>query len=146
VLNSGVWWPGAAAVLVGLAPFVQESPSPGQSQPKGGDVALSLVGELHGADAAHFAQHERFKLRVTCAPALAGRLRAAVYQGSARYEPLRGGALPRCGNAVPWPGAFTLDGHERASVCVRWDGAAWPARAPTNGERGATCQALDPAR
>jgi hypothetical protein len=145
VLNGDAWWPCAAAVLVGLAPFIHEAPPPGQAHPKGDDVALSLVGELHGPDASHFAEHERFKLRVTCPPALDGRLRVAVYQGGARYEPLAGGALPRCGNLVPWRGAFTLDGHERAWVCVRWDGAAWPAGAPDR-ERGATCQALDPVR
>jgi hypothetical protein len=146
VLSPGEWGsPGPAALLVALTWLTLEGGPPCAAAFKGGDVALSLVGELHGADATHFAQHERFKLRVTCPPTLTGSLRAAVYQGGVRYEPLSGGGLDHCGNRVAWHGAFTLDGHARAWVCVRWDGGAWPAMAP-HGERRSSCLAVDPAR
>jgi hypothetical protein len=116
----------AAAAALSLALLRLDRLPPVRRQLKGGELVLEVVGEQAGAGARHFAQHERFKLLVTCPPDLVGRLRAAVYQGDALFVPLDDGGPGACGNRSPWPGAFALDGELAAHVCVRTDGRAWP--------------------
>jgi hypothetical protein len=109
---------------------------------KGGDVVLELRSE-HGQPATHFAQGERMKVLVTCPPDLDAPMRLLVFQAGRRYEPLPP-FRPSCGNRVPWPGAFALDGDAPVYVCVAWGNAAGSARDP--GELGAqaTCAELTP--
>lgn len=93
---------------------------------KGGEVALSLHSASGEEDVTHFAQGERFKLLVTCPAWLdAHPRRMLVFQSGQRYEPLASRSVGGCGNHVPWPGAFALDGDEHADVCITW---ADPAR------------------
>jgi hypothetical protein len=132
----------ALALLVFLAPGEEQTLG---HRTKGGDVALVLVGEQHGAEATTFAQGERFKLLVTCPPDLTGSLRAAVYQGGALYQPLADGGPRACANRAAWPGAFALDGRARAWVCVRWDDGPWPASVAALGEN-TRCHTLAPAQ
>ena len=99
---------------------------PGQSGGvKGGAVALSLVrldaqGRL--LEPVRFAPGDRFKLLVTCPPALQGPVRVLIFQAEAVYEPLPPQAL-RCGNRVALPGAFRLDGSRPVQVCAVLGGA-----------------------
>jgi hypothetical protein len=116
----------AAAAALALALLGPDQLPPARRRLKGGELLLEVVGERAGAGAAYFAQHERFKLLVTCPPDLSGRLRAAVYQGDALFMPLDDGGPAACGNRSPWPGAFALDGERAAQVCVRADERAWP--------------------
>lgn len=86
---------------------------------KGGVVSVALIGERHGENAVQFAQGERFKVLVTCPPSLRAQLRLFVFQGGTRYEPLAPKSMT-CGNLVPWPGAFSIDGQHEAQICVAW--------------------------
>jgi hypothetical protein len=88
---------------------------------KGGEVALVVVSEQRGELPAHFVDGERFKLLLTCPTWLRTRLHVSVFQAGQRYEPLPEVADFVCGNRVPWPGAFALDGDAPADVCVSWD-------------------------
>lgn len=85
---------------------------------KGGEVALVVHGEHTGEHAASFAQGERFKVLVSCPSWLSTELSVVVFQAGQRYEPLPSVPLFACGNLVPWPGAFSLDGSQPADVCV----------------------------
>jgi hypothetical protein len=135
----------AAAAALALALITPDALPPARRGVKGGELGLELVGERTGAGATHFAQHERFKLLVTCPPELSGRLRAVIYQGDAIFMPLEDGGPVACGNRSPWPGAFTLDGEHAAHVCVRADGRSWPAsRAALRGD--VVCVTLSPGR
>jgi predicted nucleic acid-binding protein len=106
---------------------------------KGADVALRLVSEQQGPEPRSFGEGERFKAEVTCPPALSGSVRLLIFQGNECFEPLPASALS-CGNLVPWPGAFTLDGSSPADVCLYW-GAE---RSPKRQARALTCTQLTP--
>lgn len=110
---------------------------------KGGDVSVLLVSESGVRAPSKFGQGERFKVLVTCPPAFEETLRLLVFQGGQRYEPLAAPKLA-CGNSVPWPGAFTLDGDQRAEVCLAWGPRALGA--PTRQELGdnVVCSELAP--
>lgn len=113
---------------------------------KGGEVALLVYGEHAGATTT-FAQRERFKLLVTCPSWLSRGLRVAVFQAGQRYEPLTRVAVFACGNQVPWPGAFALDGNAPADVCLSFSASAQTfeqARAPAALEPGVVCVRLQP--
>jgi hypothetical protein len=86
----------------------------------GSEVVLRLSGEHQGASPRHFGQGERFKVEVTCPPRLSDALRLFVFQDGEVFEPLPLTAPLACGNLVPWPGAFALDGAQPADVCVAW--------------------------
>jgi len=87
---------------------------------KGGEVALALVGEQQGELPTRFFEGEHFKLLVTCPRWLGRRLHVVVFQDGRRYEPLIQLDDFACGNRVPWPGAFALDGDTPADICVTW--------------------------
>jgi hypothetical protein len=129
----------AAALLLmfrpGDVPPAQRSVSSGT---KGGDVAILLVSDRHGEAPTGFAAGERFKVLVTCPAWFEEPLRVVVLQDGARFEPLPA-ASPACGNHVPWPGAFRLDGDAPATVCLAWG----PRSTGEPGER-AVCTVLEP--
>lgn len=113
----------AAAGLLALvdwraaSPDVESAPTPARTQTKGGDLSLSLVNRQGALNPESFEQGESFKVLVTCPPDLEDELRLFIFQGGARYEPLASTQLG-CGNQMPWPGAFSLDGSEPATICV----------------------------
>lgn len=114
---------------------------------KGGELSLLVYGERTGAAATRFGQGERFKLLVTCPSWLAGQLRVAVFQAGQRYEPLAPAPAFTCGNHVPWPGAFTLDGSAPADVCLSFSESAAGfehAQRPDDLEPNVVCVRLQP--
>jgi hypothetical protein len=118
-----LWGAGAiAASLAGLL-FVMHA-EPGL-QPmglvKGGDLALELTrmdaqGQL--LDPTRFAQGDRFKIALSCPPALAGRVRVLAFQAGEIFEPLPTQQLESCGNRRALAGAFQLDGSAPVELCV----------------------------
>jgi hypothetical protein len=127
----------AAAVLVFL---LRPSGELRDEHVKGREVALRLVSDRQGPEPTQFSAGERFKVEVTCPPSLSGSLRLVVLQGAELFEPLPRDASFRCGNLVPWPGAFALDGSEPAEVCVYWGTREKPDRAELT--RAASCRQL----
>jgi hypothetical protein len=115
------WWavvPLAAAFALLVVP-TSDLPSRHSDGVKGGDVVLTLLAERNGGEARSFRDGDRFKLMVTCPPSLSSRLSVVMFQDGRRYEPLPAAELS-CGNRVPWPGAFALDGAGDVEVCVTW--------------------------
>jgi hypothetical protein len=106
---------------------------------KGAEVALRLLSERSGPQPNSFGEGERFKAEVTCPPALSGALRLLIFQGDQLFEPLPASELV-CGNLVPWPGAFSLDGGQPAEVCLYWGHE----RTPKRPARAMTCTELKP--
>jgi anti-sigma factor RsiW len=142
---SGMLAIAAALALAVLRP--SELPAPRRQVHdgvKGGEVALVLVSEQQGEQPSHFADGERFKLLVTCPPWLGERLQVSVFQGGRRYEPLPEVGTLTCGNRVPWPGAFALDGDAPADVCVHWGEPAHRAQAAEQLEPEVVCTRLLP--
>ncbi len=113
----------AAAALLALlqkpeaGPVAVQVPESPHNHVKGGELSLSLVSQQGTLNPERFAQGESFKVLVTCPPHFEEELRLFIFQGGARYEPLAPVQL-ECGNQVPWPGAFSLDGSEPATICV----------------------------
>ena len=116
---------------------------------KGGGVALSLVRERDGAidhGATTFAGRDRWKALVTCPAARVVFWDVVVFDGAAATFPLAPVAPIACGNHVPLPGAFRLDGGQPLEVCLLL--AADPidrARVTGHDER-ATCVIVRPER
>ena len=91
------------------------------SSAKGGEVALTLVrrdAEGRLLEPRQFAAGDRFKLLLTCAPPLQGRVRVQIYQAGEMYEPIAEQVLPRCGNRLALSGAWQFDGREPLDVCA----------------------------
>lgn len=101
---------------------------------KGGEVALQLLSERLGERPDHFVPGDRFKLMVTCPSWLGRGLRVVVFQEGQRYQPLAPVEAFACGNLVPWPGAFTLDGESPVEVCVTWAASSRVEVASSGGE------------
>jgi hypothetical protein len=127
VASSGLCAAAAVALLLFGPRRQSEDPEPtrpGQAalddNVKGSDVTVRLTGERQGAEPKHFGLGERFKVEVTCPPRLSSSLRLFVFQGDEVFEPLPTPTPLACGNLVPWPGAFALDGDETAEICVTW--------------------------
>ena len=116
---------------------------------KGGGVALSLVRERDGAvdhGATTFAGRDHWKALVTCPAARVMFWDVVVLDGATATFPLAPSAPLACGNRVPMPGAFRLDGDQPLEVCLLL--AADPidrARVTAHDER-ATCVLLRPER
>ncbi|MDB4989774.1 MAG: hypothetical protein JWN04_4952 [Myxococcaceae bacterium] len=137
------WLAGSSALLAAAAAwalsFVHFDALPASQRHvsegvKGGDVALSIHGEQSGEDASTFSQGERFKVLLTCPEWLSTQLRVVVFQGRQAYEPLARVPVFSCGNHVPWPGAFRLDGTAPVDVCVSFGGSGEAERATSPGE------------
>lgn len=127
LLSSGLAAAAALLLLVQRPQPAHEDAGEHTQGIKGSEVALRLVSDRTGVDPRSFAPGERFKIEVTCPPKLAASLRLLVFQGGEMFEPLPAG-LQSCGNLVPWPGAFALDGTESAEVCLYWGEARTPTR------------------
>ncbi|HEX4335358.1 MAG TPA: hypothetical protein VH062_05560 [Polyangiaceae bacterium] len=111
------------ALFVGTRGAVDHGVPPRSVHVKGGDVAISLVRERAGAiDTAPstFAEGDRFKVLITCPPALDGGFDVVVFQDGAASFPFDAPETLACGNDVPFPGAFTVTGADPATVCVTW--------------------------
>jgi hypothetical protein len=133
----------AAALLLMMRPQALEHGVMGPAV-KGNDISIEILSDRKAGPARTFSPGERFKLLVSCPPGFPHELRPLVLQGDARFE-----ALPRmpvfaCGNRIPWPGAFALDGSEEVRVCVLWSDAALGAPDPATSE-SAVCRVLVPA-
>jgi hypothetical protein len=138
----------AAAIALGWlrGPELPPSRRIVASGEKGGEVALTVYGEQHGEAARVFTQGERFKLLVTCPSDFRESLEVLVFQDGRRYQPLGSARPATCGNRVPWPGAFALDGTAPAVVCVTWGEHASHVRAVSELTETAVCTELTPAR
>lgn len=116
---------------------------------KGGGVALSLVRERDGAiehGATTFAGGDHWKALVTCPGARVTFWDVVVLDGATAAFPLAPAAPIACGNRVPLPGAFRLDGNQPLEVCLLL--AADPidrARVTAHDDR-ATCVVVRPER
>jgi len=120
---------------------------------KGGGVALSLVRERDGAidhDATRFTERDRWKALVTCPAARVVFWDVLVFDGASTTFPLASTAPITCGNRVPLPGAFRLDGTRPVQVCLLLaadpiDRTGVTARRLAL-DRRTTCAALQPER
>jgi len=94
---------------------------PARVRVKGGESAVELV-RLHAgtiaADATRFSAGDRFQVRVSCPLGAAVYWDLLVLQGGEVFFPLTPSAPFHCANGVSLPGAFELDGHQPANVCV----------------------------
>jgi hypothetical protein len=150
VASSGLCAAAAVALLV-FGPK-RQGQDPESTQPaialddniKGNDVSLRLTGERQGAEPKHFGLGERFKVEVTCPPRLSSSLRLLVFQGAEVFEPLPTATPLACGNLVPWPGAFALDGDESAEICVTWSAHTGPVNAKEELGSELSCVRLAP--
>ncbi len=106
--------PALAVLLFLLLPLKARQGTNGM---KGGETTLTLVRERNGVllKPTHFALGDRFKAFVSCPP---GRQYAqlVVAEGGTLSYPLKASPI-ECGNQVPLPGAFSLQGG-RLRVCV----------------------------
>jgi hypothetical protein len=160
-----VWAPagvaGVASVLALLLvqrPWPVDAPLAGETLAgvKGGGVALSLVRERDGAiehGATTFSGRDRWKALVTCPAPRMVFWDAVVLDGSAPAFPLAPAAPIACGNRVPLPGAFRLDGEHSVEVCLLLaadpiDRSTVTARASVTARAGGafTCVTLRPER
>jgi anti-sigma factor RsiW len=119
---------------------------------KGGSVALSLVRD----DAVHLVANgvyrdgDRVKALVTCPPGTVADWDLVVYERGEASFPLERVHGFACGNEVPMPGAFALNGGEPLTVCVAWaeegsvDREALRRNGPPSDHAGA-CVTLRPA-
>jgi hypothetical protein len=116
------WWRWAAVLVPVALVFVLwrvERPKPQSvSGVKGDALSLSLVRERGGVLLAptHHAPTDRFKVFVTCVPGLR-LVDLVVRQDGALNLPIPT-TLVDCGNAIPIPGSFTLEGG-LAEVCIQ---------------------------
>jgi hypothetical protein len=142
-----LWWASAAA----LAAAIMLAVLPREAVPsrrsitdgvKGGEAAVTLISERTGVAARSFRDGERFKLLVTCPPWLSSRLSVTMFQSGRRYQPLTNAEHIECGNQVPWPGAFSLDGTGAVEVCVSW-GENTPVHSPRELEPNVVCERLE---
>ena len=150
-----IWAPAGVALLL-LGFLLQRARPPSETVDrtlagvKGNGVALSLVRERDGAidhDATRFASRDRWKALVTCPSARVLFWDVAVFDGGNATFPLEPAGPIACGNRVPLPGAFKLDGEHLLEVCVLL--AADPidrVRLTAHAGTRATCVALQPER
>ena len=139
------WWLAltpALAALVALLLVVakDEGGVARRGGTKGGDASFVLLREHDGQllEPTSFSPDDRFKVLVSCR--LGERfVDVVVKQGIEQFYPLPVARLA-CGNHVPVPGAFSLDGGT-AQVCVRIS-----REVPARHERvdGEMCQGLPP--
>ncbi len=110
---------------------------------KGGEVSIVLVSDRAGEAPRTFALGERFKVLLTCPGWFERPLRTFLFQGTETYEPLPALPTPGCGNHVPWPGAFSVDGAQPVSLCVTWATGTRPRNVAELGDE-AVCVILQP--
>jgi hypothetical protein len=108
----------AALVAVVVNPW-EDRPDHPPDRVKGGDLALTLVRLRDGvqtAAPAEVAAGDRLALRLTCPPGPTAVDVVVVHGGEVGF-PIPA-AVVECGNQVPVPGAFSVDGAGRLVVCV----------------------------
>ncbi|HEY6878915.1 MAG TPA: hypothetical protein VI299_12885 [Polyangiales bacterium] len=141
------WWIGAALAAAAALAFIVPAarvPSHRRSDEglKGGEVAITLFSERTGNGPEVFRDGDRFKLMVTCPVSLAPRLSVLMFQDGRRYQPLARPEHFACGNQVPWPGAFSLDGEGDVDVCLSWAESTQRARSAGELAPEVTCVRL----
>ena len=109
---------------------------------KGSQVAIALYSDRGGEHPREYSAGERFKVFATCPPELTKPMQVVVFQARQSFTPLGPARVLACGNRVPLPGAFSLDGDEAAHVCLTW--AAADARTPQELGEEAVCLELHP--
>jgi hypothetical protein len=146
---------GAALLLVGFLyqrarPHFETADGRALAGVKGDGIVLSLVRERDGAidnDATRFASGDRWKALVTCPSARVVFWDVVVIAEGKPSFPLAPAAPITCGNRVPLPGAFRLEGERPLVVCLFLAGDPVDrARANTLTEAAAACVALQPER
>jgi len=150
-----VWGPTAVALV--LVAFVVARPKPVDDTVapwlagiKGGGVTLALVRERGGAinhAATTFAAGDRWMVIVTCPSARVVFWDLAVFEGLRASFPLAPAAPMTCGNRVPLPGAFRLEGERPLEVCLWLSGEPIDrARLSALTNEAAGCVTLQPER
>lgn len=124
--RSWLWAPwalAASAAVVVLSVLVRQEQAVPPDPPgtKGDGLAIELIrvdarGEL--LPPTHFAPGDRFKVAVSCPPALAGPVTLLVFQQGQAFTPFQLERLESCGNRRVLQGAFELDGDAPVDVCV----------------------------
>lgn len=111
---------------------------------KGGEVALSILGQWSGANPPFRQEGEALKLRVTCPPGTLQHPLVVVRQQGEEFWPLPALETFGCGNLRPWPGAFTVSGEAPAELCLSWSvpDAGVPAALPGAPRLEVTCIAV----
>jgi hypothetical protein len=151
--SARVWAPTAVAVLllvflVARPKPVDDTVAPWLAGVKGDGVTLSLVREREGAinhAATTFTPGDRWMVLVTCPSARVVFWDLAVFEGSRASFPLAPVAPITCGNRVPLPGAFRLDGERGLEVCLLLSGDPIDrARVSALAQGSAACVRLQP--
>lgn len=108
------------AVLLIIVTLRSRDPKGSSTGVKGAEPSFVLIRENASRllSPTHFADGDRFKIQVSCAPSL-GTTHAdiVVSQSGSLFYPLAPVRLS-CGNQVPVPGAFYIDGPSPALVCL----------------------------
>ena len=90
---------------------------------KGDGMAFALVrddGARLVEDQGVFRESDCFKALVTCPPSMSASFDLVVFDSSGASFPLEPARGLACGNEVPLPGAFRLNGASSETVCVVW--------------------------
>ena len=125
----------AAATLLALGHGWRAKPNAEEgsgavARVKGGDVAFALVrddGVWIQDPTGAFREGDRLKAVITCPPPLEATFDVVVLDSDGASFPLAP-ARVACGNAVPIPGAFRLNGAQEETVCLVWDERRAPDR------------------
>jgi len=147
-----LWGTGALALcLIGLLAVLRGTPgtqpmAPGAAT-KGAALALELTrvdADGHQRDPSRFAPGDRWKVAVSCPPALAGVVRVLAFQAGERFEPLPAQTLASCGNRRMLTGAFRLDGLAPVDLCVLLGDADITVHAPDALPEPHVCTRIEP--
>jgi hypothetical protein len=88
---------------------------------KGGELTLTLVRLRDGVsdeNPATFAPGDRFKALVTCDAQEPLEWTLVVIQSEEESYPFDDTPPINCGNRIPLPGAFSIDGDDKARICI----------------------------
>lgn len=119
-------WGTVALSLVGVLAVLSTQPvsppmAPGGHGTKGDGLALELTrvdAQGQQLEPTRFAPSDRFRIALSCPPALAGTVHVLAFQAGEKFEPLPAQTLASCGNRRMLSGAFRLDGSAPVDVCV----------------------------
>lgn len=113
---------GAAAALAAAAAllffFTKPRVIPSAERSKGDSVSLSLVRSQGPNEAGVFVEGEPMKALLTCVGAESRTWDLMVFDADGVSFPLSAPLPVGCGNQVPIPGAFRLDGPGPHTVCI----------------------------
>jgi hypothetical protein len=123
----GWLWGTVALSLTGLLAVLSTQPGTQPMAPggtpgtKGDGLALELTridDRGQQLEPTRFAPSDRFRVALSCPPALAGKVHVLAFQAGEKFEPLPAQTLASCGNRRMLSGAFRLDGSAPVDVCV----------------------------